>query len=42
MLNYWNETLENISKDQRNDKFRLNMNNIIYEVPLSFGSFKLN
>ena len=27
MLKYWNQTLENISKDQRNEKFKLIVNN---------------
>ena len=37
MLNYWNETLENISRDQRNDKFIFIVNDVRYEVPLSFA-----
>ena len=37
MLKYWNETLENISKDQRNEKFKMIVNNKIYEIPLSFA-----
>ena len=37
MINYWNETLENISKDQRTDKFNFIVNNMIYKVPLSFA-----
>ena len=36
-LKYWNETLENIIKDQRNDKFKIILNNIVHEVPLSFA-----
>ena len=34
---YWNETLENISKDQRNDKFRFIINQNVYEIPLSLA-----
>ena len=37
MLKYWNNTLENISKDQRNDKFKMIVNKVIYEVPLSYA-----
>ena len=37
MLKYWNETLENIIKDQRKEKFKLVLNNIIFEVPLSYA-----
>ena len=37
MLHYWNETLENIIKDQRRDKFKINVNHKIYEVPLSYA-----
>ena len=37
MLSYWNETLENISKDPRKDSFKMIVNNIIYEVPLSYA-----
>ena len=37
MLSYWNETLENISKDKRNDTFNLVVNKIIYRVPLSYA-----
>ena len=36
-LKYWNETLENIIKDQRNDKFKIIVNNTVHEVPLSFA-----
>lgn len=44
MLHYWNETLENLSKDQRNDKFKFIINDKIYEVPLSYalGIFKVS
>ena len=34
---YWNESLENIIKDQRNDKFKIIVNDFIYEVPLSYA-----
>ena len=34
---YWNETLENVIKDQRNYKFKIIVNNIVHEVPLSFA-----
>ena len=37
MLSFWNETLENISQDQRKDKFIFNVNKIMYEVPLSYA-----
>ena len=37
MLNYWNETLENIRKDSRNDKFKIIVNDHSYEVPLSYA-----
>ena len=37
MLNHWNETLENLSKDTRKDKFRLVFNGTIYEVSLSYA-----
>ena len=37
MLRYWNETLENISKDQRKDKFQIIVNNRPYEIPLSYA-----
>ena len=37
MLRYWNETLENISKDQRKDKFQIIVNNIPSEIPLSYA-----
>ena len=37
MLDYWNETLENISKDQRKDTFRMIVNDRIYKVPLSYA-----
>ena len=37
MISYWNETLENLIQDQRNDKFKLIVNNCIYPVPLSFA-----
>ena len=37
MLNYWNETLENLNKDQRNDKFSLIVNKVIHKVPLSYA-----
>ena len=37
MLNYWNETLENISQDQRKDKFLFIVNKIRIEVPLSYA-----
>ena len=37
MFQYWNETLENIIKDQRNDKFKIIVNDLIYEVPLSYA-----
>ena len=37
MLRFWNETLENISKDQRNDKFTIIVNNFSYKVPLSYA-----
>ena len=37
MLSFWNETLKNISQDQRKDKFRFIINKIIYEVPLSYA-----
>ena len=36
MLNYWNETIENIMKDQRST-FKLIVNNVIYEVSLSYA-----
>ena len=36
-MKYWNETLENIIKDQRNDKFKIIVNDFIYEVPLSYA-----
>ena len=34
---YWNETLESISKDQRNDKFKFIINQNVYEIPLSLA-----
>ena len=37
MLNFWNETLKNISQDQRKDKFKFIINKIIFEVPLSYA-----
>ena len=37
MLSYWNETLKNISQDQRKDKFVFIVNNIRIEVPLSYA-----
>ena len=37
MLNYWNETLENISKDHRAEKFEIILNDIKHKVPLSYA-----
>ena len=37
MLSYWNETLQNVSQDQRKDKFVFVVNKIRYDVPLSFA-----
>ena len=37
MLNYWNQTLENLLKDPRNDKFEFIVNNTVYEFPLSYA-----
>ena len=37
MLQYSNETLENIIKDQRSDKFNFIVNQKSFEVPLSFA-----
>ena len=37
MLSYWNDTLESLSKDQRNDKFKMIVNDTIFEVPLSYA-----
>ena len=37
MLNFWNETLKNISQDQRKDKFKFIINKIMFEVPLSYA-----
>ena len=37
MLEYWNGTLENLSKDPRNDKFKMIINNKIHEVSLSYA-----
>ena len=36
MFQSWNETLENIIKDPRNDKFKIIVNNFSYPVPLSY------
>ena len=37
MLSFWNETLKNISQDQRKDKFVFIINKIRYNVPLSYA-----
>ena len=37
MLSFRNETLKNISQDQRKDKFLFNVNNSTFEVPLSYA-----
>ena len=37
MLCYWNETLKNISQDQRKDKFVFTINKIRFEVPFSYA-----
>ena len=37
MLSFWNETLKNISQDQRKDKFVFIVNKIRYEIPLSYA-----
>ena len=38
MLSFWNDTLENIQKDTRNDKFEFIVNNDFkYKVPLSLA-----
>ena len=37
MINFWNETLQNISKDQRKDKFVFLVNDKRFEVPLSYA-----
>ena len=37
MLSFWNETLKNISQDQRKDKFIFIINKIRFEVPLSLA-----
>ena len=37
MLSFWNETLKNISQDQRKDKFVFVINKIGFEVPLSYA-----
>ena len=37
MLSFWNETLKNISQDQRKDKFIFVVNKIRFEVPLSLA-----
>ena len=37
MLKFWNETLKNISQDQRKDKFIFIINKMRYEVPLSYA-----
>ena len=37
MLSFWNETLKNIRHDQRKDKFVFIINNIRFEVPLSYA-----
>ena len=37
MLQYWNQTLENIRKDPRNGQFKLIFNKKIYNVPISFA-----
>jgi len=36
-LRFWNQTLQNISQDQRKDKFVFIINNEIFEVPLSYA-----
>ena len=37
MLSFWNQTLKNISQDQRKDKFIFIVNKIRFEVPLSYA-----
>ena len=37
ILSFWNDTLKNISQDQRKDKFAFVINNIIYKVSLSYA-----
>ena len=37
MLSYWNETLKNISQDQRKDNFVFTINNKTVKVPLSLA-----
>ena len=37
MLSFWDETLKNISQDQRKDKFVFIINNFRFEVPLSYA-----
>ena len=37
MLSFWNETLKNISQDQRKDKFIFIVNKRRYELPLSYA-----
>ena len=37
MLSFWNDTLKNISQDQRKDKFVFIVNDLRFEVPLSYA-----
>ena len=37
MLSFWNETLDNISKDQFREKFNFIVEETVYSVPLSFA-----
>ena len=37
MLSFWSETLNNISQDQRKDKFIFIINKTRFEVPLSLA-----
>ena len=36
-MKYWNQILENLSKDQRNEKFQIILNGTTYEIPLSYA-----
>ena len=37
MLSFWNETLKNLTQDQRKDKFIFIINKTMFEVPLSYA-----
>jgi hypothetical protein len=37
MLSFWNEALQNLSQDQRKDKFAFIVNTVRYEIPFSFA-----